>query len=71
MTHTGKTSVDDNDIIHCRVFREQFTAIQMVKKFSAFMESDDSSPCSQKPTIGSYPDTRVLYLITMLFTPLC
>jgi hypothetical protein len=28
---------------------------QLVKKFSAFMELEDSSPCSQEPATGPYP----------------
>jgi hypothetical protein len=50
--------------------------IQLVKKLAAFMESKDSSHCSQKPTIGAYsaivessPQDDILFLHFLLHLP--
>jgi hypothetical protein len=41
----------------CRALFEKLIVIQLVKKYLAFyMEPEGSSPCSQKPDIGPYPE---------------
>jgi hypothetical protein len=41
----------------CRILQEKLTATQLVKKYPAFfMEPEGSSPYSQKPTTGPYPE---------------
>jgi len=35
---------------------ENLTVIQLIEKFSAFMEPEVSLPCSQGPATGPYPE---------------
>jgi hypothetical protein len=50
-TVTGKTRLTPGS----RVLLEKLTVTQLIKKFTAFMEPDDSLPCSQEPVNGPYP----------------
>jgi hypothetical protein len=41
----------------CRTLFEKLIVIQIIKMYPIFfMEPKGSSPCSQKPTIGPYPE---------------
>jgi hypothetical protein len=40
----------------CSMFLEKLLVVQLVKKFPAFYENEESLPCSQEPVTGSYPE---------------
>jgi hypothetical protein len=44
-------------ILWCRILFEKLTVTQLIRKYPAFfMEPQGSSPCSQNPATGPYPD---------------
>jgi hypothetical protein len=40
----------------CRILFEKLNVTQLIKKYPFFMDPEGSSPCSQKPASGLYPE---------------
>jgi hypothetical protein len=53
------------------VFLENLKLAQLIKKYPAFMETEDALPCSQKLTIGPYlnPVESISHLHTLFLLP--
>jgi len=49
---------DDINILTpwCRILFKKLTVTRLIKKYPFFMELKSSSPCSQKPATGPYPE---------------